>query len=171
METPTPLPRPVTGSPCPCGSGQTFDACCGPIISRAQKAPTAERLMRARFSAHVVNDDRFLHHSYLGTTKKPFTEVEQPMSLGWTRLEVHAHEPGQTPEQAFVEFSAYYVDGDSPEMVLQERSEFKRIDGEWFYSKLVRSGPAPKRGTGPKAGRNDPCPCGSGKKYKQCCLK
>jgi len=23
--------------------------------------------------------------------------------------------------------------------------------------------------TGPKVGRNDPCPCGSGKKYKQCC--
>jgi preprotein translocase subunit SecA len=22
--------------------------------------------------------------------------------------------------------------------------------------------------TGPKIGRNDPCPCGSGKKYKQC---
>ena len=23
----------------------------------------------------------------------------------------------------------------------------------------------------PKTGRNDPCPCGSGKKYKKCCLK
>ncbi len=23
----------------------------------------------------------------------------------------------------------------------------------------------------PEAGRNDPCPCGSGKKYKNCCLK
>jgi preprotein translocase subunit SecA len=28
----------------------------------------------------------------------------------------------------------------------------------------------PKR-SGPKVGRNDPCPCGSGKKYKQCCGK
>ena len=24
--------------------------------------------------------------------------------------------------------------------------------------------------SGPKIGRNDPCPCGSGKKYKKCCL-
>lgn len=24
---------------------------------------------------------------------------------------------------------------------------------------------------GPKIGRNDPCPCGSGKKYKKCCLE
>ncbi|MCG6657822.1 preprotein translocase subunit SecA [Halomonas campisalis] len=29
----------------------------------------------------------------------------------------------------------------------------------------------PMRREGPKVGRNDPCPCGSGKKYKQCCGK
>jgi uncharacterized protein len=29
----------------------------------------------------------------------------------------------------------------------------------------------PVRRTTPKVGRNDPCPCGSGKKYKQCCLQ
>jgi uncharacterized protein YecA (UPF0149 family) len=30
---------------------------------------------------------------------------------------------------------------------------------------------APIRRTTPKVGRNDPCPCGSGKKYKKCCGK
>jgi preprotein translocase subunit SecA len=29
----------------------------------------------------------------------------------------------------------------------------------------------PIRNTGPKVGRNDPCPCGSGKKFKHCCGK
>lgn len=29
---------------------------------------------------------------------------------------------------------------------------------------------APVMRAGPKVGRNDPCPCGSGKKYKKCCL-
>ncbi|RAH37082.1 preprotein translocase subunit SecA [Halomonas sp. SL1] len=29
----------------------------------------------------------------------------------------------------------------------------------------------PQRREGPKVGRNDPCPCGSGKKFKQCCGK
>ncbi|MGE0628861.1 MAG: SEC-C metal-binding domain-containing protein [Hyphomicrobiaceae bacterium] len=24
---------------------------------------------------------------------------------------------------------------------------------------------------GPKIGRNDPCPCGSGRKYKKCCMQ
>ena len=35
---------------------------------------------------------------------------------------------------------------------------------------LSKPKPKPQR-TGPKVGRNDPCPCGSGKKYKQCCGK
>jgi uncharacterized protein YecA (UPF0149 family) len=29
--------------------------------------------------------------------------------------------------------------------------------------------PEPIRRDTPKVGRNDPCPCGSGKKYKKCC--
>lgn len=167
---PTPIAKPTAGHPCPCGSGNLFETCCEPIIRRQQLAPTAERLMRARFTAHVAEDDAFLHHSYWVTTKKPFHAEAHGGSLGWTRLEIHSHEAGSQPDQAFVEFSAYYVDGDGPEGILRELSEFKRVNGEWFYSKLVRSGPPPKRGTGPKVGRNDPCPCGSGKKYKQCCL-
>ena len=35
---------------------------------------------------------------------------------------------------------------------------------------LSKEKPKPKR-AGPKVGRNDPCPCGSGKKYKVCCGK
>ena len=29
----------------------------------------------------------------------------------------------------------------------------------------------PAKPSVPKVGRNDPCPCGSGKKYKKCCGK
>jgi preprotein translocase subunit SecA len=31
--------------------------------------------------------------------------------------------------------------------------------------------PQPVRASGAKVGRNDPCPCGSGKKYKHCCMR
>ena len=31
--------------------------------------------------------------------------------------------------------------------------------------------PEPVRNTGKKVGRNDPCPCGSGKKFKACCMR
>ena len=37
-----------------------------------------------------------------------------------------------------------------------------------LYLEQKKSGTIVK---GPKIGRNDPCPCGSGKKYKQCCGK
>lgn len=169
MSKPAVLSRPAANDPCPCGSGKAFADCCGSLIDGSRRAENAEQVMRSRFTAHVINDDAYLHRTFTGTRQKPFAAEASPSPLGWTKLQVHAHEPGSTPDQAFVEFSAYYVDGESPEHVLQERSEFKRVDGEWLYHKLIRSGPAPKR-VAVKAGRNDPCPCGSGKKYKHCCL-
>jgi preprotein translocase subunit SecA len=36
-------------------------------------------------------------------------------------------------------------------------------------SQPARPLPAPRTASGEKVGRNDPCPCGSGKKYKRCC--
>jgi len=76
-------------------------------------------------------------------------------------------EPGPRPDTAFVDFTAYYnVEG--AEQALHEKSEFHRLDGHWLYVRSVRVGPAPVRAQ-LKVGRNDPCPCGSGRKYKQCC--
>jgi len=123
--------------------------------------------MRSRFTAHVASNFAYLHRTYLPTAHLPYVEEAVDSPAPWTRLIVHAHEPGSTPDQAFVEFSAYFVD-DGREQVLQEKSEFQRVDGEWFYARPVRMGPAPKKSP-PKPGRNDPCPCGSGKKYKRCC--
>jgi uncharacterized protein len=37
------------------------------------------------------------------------------------------------------------------------------------YWAIVRSPPRTLRHEGPRVGRNDPCPCGSGRKHKQCC--
>jgi len=41
---------------------------------------------------------------------------------------------------------------------------------EFINEKTINAKPPVKRST-PKVGRNDPCPCGSGKKYKDCCGK
>jgi len=40
----------------------------------------------------------------------------------------------------------------------------------YFLSRRTPKQPETVRDTAAKAGRNDPCPCGSGKKYKKCCL-
>jgi SEC-C motif-containing protein len=168
-DSPPALEKPNASSPCPCGSGRLFAQCCSPIIAGAEQAETAERLMRARFTAHVTHDWAFLQRTYLGTAAEPLPDGEGQTPVAWTRLVVHAHEPGNRPDVAFVDFSAYYVD-QGREFALQEKAEFKRRDGAWIYTRPVREGPAPIKATHPKPGRNDPCPCGSGKKYKHCCL-
>lgn len=161
-------PMPASDSPCPCGSGRAFGQCCEPLLKQERKAATAEELMRSRFTAHVVRDFRHLHRTYLGTASRPFVEdADAEGEVTWTRLVVHAPEPESRPDRAFVDFTAYYIE-DGAEHPLHEKSEFNRMDGTWFYSRAVRTGPAPAKAA-PKVGRNDPCPCGSGKKYKHCC--
>ncbi len=167
--TPTPSPRPQRGQPCPCGSGQLFEACCEPILNRTQAAASAEQLMRARFTAHVAHDFKFLHDSYRATAGKPYVAEPGEPNIVWTKLVVHAHETGVQPDKAYVDFSAYGTEAGT-EKVLHEKAEFLRVNGAWLYNREARLGPAPYKSATPKVGRNDPCPCGSGKKYKQCCL-
>ena len=154
---------------CPCGSGQKFATCCEPVLSRQKVAETAEQVMRSRFTAHVLHDSAHLHRTYLPTSKKPYVaEEETGEPMEWTRLTIHSHEPEVKPGVSYVDFTAYYKNGDS-EGAMHEKSEFLRVDGEWLFNRPLRQGPAPVK-SAVKAGRNDPCPCGSGKKYKHCCL-
>jgi SEC-C motif-containing protein len=167
---PADRPLPQADSPCPCGSGQTFAQCCEPIIKRQRPAATAEQLMRSRFTAHVLRDHVHLHRTYLPTARQPYVEEAGVAEVAWTRLVIHAHEAGPKPDTAFVDFTAYFQDA-GVERAHDEKSEFQRVEGEWFFCRAVREGPAPIKSAHPKVGRNDPCPCGSGKKYKHCCLR
>ena len=162
------VPMPDANAPCPCGSGKPFGLCCGPLLTGERPAADAEQLMRSRFTAHALRDYRHLHRTYWGTARQPFAEpVGEDDAPKWTRLEVHHHEPGSKPATALVDFTAWF-DDHGVERPLQEKSEFAQIDGLWYYTRALRTGPAPIKAA-PKVGRNDPCPCGSGKKFKQCC--
>ena len=161
--------QPKRGLPCPCGSGQLFEACCEPILTGQRPAANAEQLMRARFTAHVAHDFKFLHHTYRPTADKPYVPEAGEPAMQWTKLVVHAHETAGNSDEAFVDFSAYGTE-EGVEKVLHEKAEFLRVHGTWLYTREARLGPAPYKSATPKIGRNDPCPCGSGKKYKQCCL-
>jgi uncharacterized protein YecA (UPF0149 family) len=47
------------------------------------------------------------------------------------------------------------------------------VASEWRRQSLRKQSAAKAAAavrSGPQPGRNDPCPCGSGKKYKKCCL-
>jgi len=89
----------------------------------------------------------------------------------WKKLEITGTEAGgKDDETGSVDFKAFsMLDG-----VMQchhEHAMFKKIDGKWFFEDGTQIMPEQVRRETPKIGRNDPCPCGSGKKYKKCCGK
>jgi SEC-C motif-containing protein len=158
-------------SNCPCGSGLVLDACCGPIIAGAPAA-TAEALMRSRYSAYVTRGYTHLGNSLSAAQRKDFSADDAKRwaeSSEWLGLTIHRTEQGgPTDELGMVEFSARFkTDGQEHEH--REAALFAREDGRWVYTgQLGGPGKTVRRET-PKVGRNDPCPCGSGKKFKKCC--
>jgi SEC-C motif domain protein len=149
--------------PCLCGSGKLMPACCGPYLAGAT-APTAEALMRSRYTAYATGRYDYIERTSAGPAATTFDRREAELSglaIEWLGLEMGAREGGLvTDECGKVSFS-FRIRQHGREALAKEVSLFRKIDGQWFYW---------DRADGAKAiGRNDPCPCGSGKKYKKCC--
>lgn len=149
---------------CPCGSGQLFEACCGPLLAGKQIANTPEQLMRSRFSAFFLGN----YTDYLFATWHP---VHCPVttaaelagdSVQWQKLEVRAS--SQHGNSGEVTFCAWFRDASGLHPYV-ERSEFVREQGRWLYT----TGEVLPYVRKARVKPNDPCPCGSGKKYKKCC--
>lgn len=156
-------------STCPCGSGLDLTACCGPYIAGEKPAPTAEALMRSRYAAYALGNAAYLK-STLAEAVRDDEELseEEIKAATWQGLEIRATEAGgendQTGEVEFV--ARYKADGEM--RAHHERSTFHREHGRWVYvDGVINPKKAPVRAA--KVGRNDPCPCGSGKKFKKCC--
>ncbi|MBF0560869.1 MAG: YchJ family protein [Alphaproteobacteria bacterium] len=158
-------------NPCPCGSGHDFDDCCGPILNGAPAA-TAEALMRARYSSYATNrTEPFISDTMAPEMREDFNpdEVEKfAKDVTWLGLTVrHVEGGGPEDQTGTVEYVARFrVRGG--QQVHHELSSFRRDDGRWLYvDGEINPKAAPRQVV--KIGRNDPCPCGSGKKYKKCC--
>ncbi|SDZ94750.1 SEC-C motif-containing protein [Desulfuromusa kysingii] len=155
---------------CPCGSGIDYAACCEPIITGKTLAETAEQLMRARYSAHVVVDVDFIYESTHPDFREGYdhkgTKIWAEKSE-WLGLEILTTEAGGAEDQkGEVEFVARFRNDDGTR-THHERGHFLRKGKEWLFSEGEMVKPRPISVT--KIGRNDPCSCGSGKKYKKCC--
>ena len=159
--------------PCPCGSELALSACCGPIVSGELLAPTAEALMRSRYTAYALGDMAHLKRSLDPRWHASFDEPgakEWSEKATWKGLTVLAAKAGsETDDEGEVEFVARFeMDGEEQQM--RERARFRKKNGEWRYlDGKVKSTQEPVVASGPKVGRNDLCPCGSGKKFKKCC--
>lgn len=154
---------------CPCGSAKAFGVCCGPYLSGKALPPSPEALMRSRYSAFAAHDIDYLEATLLPGTGGDFDRAgatQWAQSATWTGLEIRDTQAGgPEDDEGIVEFVANFRMGDE-DRVHHETSRFKRQDGRWWYVDGIM-GVRPRKVE--KIGRNDPCACGSGKKYKKCC--
>ena len=156
---------------CPCCSGKSFGDCCESIIERKKIAQTPLELMRSRYTAHVVKNMDHIESTMRGKSLKLWdkekTHDEWFELCTWNKLEIiDAPEVTKTCKQGVVEFKAYYI-FEGKEHVMHERSKFSKINNQWYYVLGQNKGAVNR--TVEKVGRNDPCSCGSGQKYKKCC--
>jgi SEC-C motif-containing protein len=154
---------------CPCGSRRAFSACCQPCLA-GEPAPTAEALMRSRYSAYVLGNFDHIERSCTGPAAVAFNRAEAERSqLGtlWLGLNVlKTHKGRETDSEGTVTFEFRYRQN-GQDHAQRDVSSFRRIDGAWFYHDSDLS-QTPSSLQAARVGRNDPCPCGSGMKYKKC---
>jgi SEC-C motif domain protein len=155
----------TVASICPCNSGNSYSLCCEPLIAGHKNAVTAEALMRSRYTAYVVKDADYLLRTWHQSTKP--AAIASATIPDWYGLHVVRTEVGDEGDtHGVVEFKAKAIFRKKV-WNLHEVSRFVKENNQWFYvdGDILESPPV----TSNKVGRNAPCPCGSGKKYKKCC--
>ena len=117
------------------------------------KKLTPKQLMQSRYDAFVRMDGEYLSQT---TTQDISIDMSGYETIEWLKLDiVDAYEN-------IVEFKAYFREGNVMQL-LHEKSYFVEVDGVWKY--------ADGEQLNTQIQRNEICPCGSGKKYKKCCMK
>jgi len=162
----------TTTENCPCGSGKTYDECCRELIEGTIPAQTPEALMRSRYTAFAKADVQYLLDTVHPDQRKDHDAgsirkwSEKSIWRGLTIKETR--DGGPDDREGTVEFIAEYIEKDKKKRH-HEVARFKKQNDNWYFY----DGEAPAQTqivhASPKVGRNDPCPCGSGKKYKKCC--
>ncbi len=118
-------------SPCPCGRGESYAGCCGPLHAREVEAPTAERLMRSRYSAFALELAPYLLTTWHPSTRPASLELDGTVT--WRRLLVESSDAGGPFDATgFVTFTAI-ARTPSGRLEQRERSRFVRETGRWYY--------------------------------------
>lgn len=113
------------------GSNKTYVDCCGRYLDGGELAPTAEALMRSRYTAYTLLREDYLLDTWHHSTRPAALGLKDEVATRWLGLEVKRHEQ-QDAEHASVEFVARYkVNGRAHR--LHEISRFVREQGRWFY--------------------------------------
>lgn len=152
---------------CYCNSGLKYENCCHPYHKGDAFPPNAEALMRSRYSAYVTGQHQYICDTYSEDKRRTLNAQEianDSVGVNWLHLLVEEHR--ESPPTATVTFKAFYAYKGKLHL-LHERSNFTQNDNQWFYVDGVFL-----EGNGRiKLSKNEPCFCGSGKKFKVCCEK
>lgn len=144
---------------CPCQSRMRYTDCCGQFIEEKISAPTAEKLMRSRYTAYTRGNGDYLLKTWHESTRPATLDLERHSQPEWLGLKVCRTERGTADDATgTVEFIARYRADDKTE-VIHEVSRFTKVAERWYYLDGELSRPS----------QNGPCPCDSGKKFKRCC--
>jgi len=161
----------TTTNACPCKSGKDFAACCEPYVSGKAAAPTAEALMRARYTSYATGKIDFIEKTHAPESRADFdrkASEKWAKESTWNGLQIVATKGGGSQDTTgVVSFVAGFTTG-GEHYEHREIATFRKEGGTWYFV----DGKSPKPETfvksGPDVGRNDPCHCGSGKKFKKC---
>ena len=154
---------PLDATLCYCCSDKPFADCCQPLLAGHTTAKSPLELMRSRYSAFVAHNTEYINKTMTNKTDPGAPTNTESTSLIWTRLEI-LQAPATNNCFGEVEFIAHCQLGNNQQQV-HEHSLFEKIDNEWFYI-----GAKSHRISTIKPQRNSHCPCGSGLKYKKCCI-
>jgi len=148
---------------CYCGSQKNFEDCCSLFLTGRSKPEIPEQLMRARYSAFCIKDIDYLISTHHPSKHRPNDREVLAKTIRetqWLGLKVLKTEKGQVSQGfGYVEFVAYYKNKIKGQ--LHENSKFIHESGQWYYFEGEVLEPL-------KFARNEPCWCGSNKKYKKC---
>jgi len=165
----TNMTLPLPNAACPCGSQQNFDVCCQPLLNGQANATTAEALMRSRYSAFATGNIEYLIETLHSDKRQPQDGELLTQALEHTRwlgLQVRGCEKGlEADERGTVEFVATWSEGGQSGF-LHEKSSFVKQNDRWYYVDGTLYDTTGKNIAKPK--RNEPCWCGSEKKFKKC---
>ena len=142
---------------CPCHSNIDYDDCCRPLLEGEALAQTPLALMRSRYCAYATNRVDYIEQTMRGKALQGFNREDAlnwSSKCQWQNLEILSTTANT------VHFIATFIFNDKTESI-NENSLFERRGKQWFYVGMAKE---------EKPSRNDLCPCGSGNKYKRCCL-
>jgi SEC-C motif domain protein len=129
---------------CPCGSAAHYTDCCEPYLSGRAAAPTAEALMRSRYTAYSKGDVSYLIATLHPKSRQPDdrpTLLQSIQNTRWMGLTLIKTQKGKAQDKrGIVEFVALYQSVQMKDLQnigavnqLHERSRFVQESGQWFY--------------------------------------